>query len=342
MADVDLEAATTELYALPPAGFTPHRAELAAQARKEGQKALAKEISELRRPTVSAWLVNQLARGAGGSGAEIDELEQLGADLREAQAELDGPKMKALTRRRHELVAALVRRADEVAALDDHKVSAGTRRELEETLGAAVADERASLAVTSGRLTRALVYAGFGEVDVTAATATPVTQRRRHLTSAPTHPEKAAAPAGDDARPSGAPARKADAAQQKAGAADQKTGATDKGAVAAERRAEAAEQSAQAERQQAQDALDFARADEAAAVDDLAAAAERRDEVRAEEARLTGRLDELQQEIVRVRHELDDLTRSIGAADRDHQRRERQVEQARRAVRQAEARLKPS
>src|SRR5690242_4436162 len=146
---VDLDDAATELYALTPAEFTARRTELVGQARKEGQKDLAKEISELRRPTVSAWLVNQLARGAGGAGAEIEELEHLGADLRAAQEQLDGPRMKELAKRRHDLVAALVRRAETVAADGDQKLSAGAQRELEETFGAAVADEQASLAVTS-------------------------------------------------------------------------------------------------------------------------------------------------------------------------------------------------
>jgi len=320
---VDLEDATTELYALTPAEFTARRTELAARARKEGEKDLAKAISELRRPTVSAWLVNQLARGAGGADEEIQELEELGTELRAAQAELDGPRMKELTKQRQKLVAALVRRADTIGD-DDQKVSAGVRRELEETFGAAVADEQASLAVTSGRLTRALVYAGFGEVDVTAATATPVTQKRRHLTSAPKYRPEADATPGADADGSRADSSRADSSQ----ADDDRDRALD----TAETRQAAA-------RHAATEAVDIARADEADAVQDLEAADQRRDEVRAQETQLSETLEELQREIVRVRHELDDLTRSIAAADRDQQRRQRQVDQARKAVRQAEQAL---
>jgi hypothetical protein len=305
---VDLDDAAAELYALTPAEFTARRAELAAQARKDGQKDLAKEISELRRPTVSAWLVNQLARGAGGAGEEIEDLEQLGKDLRAAQEQLDGQRMKELAKHRHELVASLVRRAEAVATEGEQKVSAGAQRELEETFGAAVADEQASLAVTSGRLTRALVYAGFGDVDVSAATATPLSAKRRQLGSAPKKRAAKASPAtGDDS-------------------------ATDSSAQAATDRARAA-------REQATEALDIARADEAAAVDEFEAADRHRDELRAQETRLTVTLDELQREIVRVRHELDDLTRSLGSADREYQRRQRQVDQARRAVQQADQAL---
>ncbi len=53
---------------------------------------------------------------------------------------------------------------------------------MEETLRAALADPNAALAVASGHLTRALSYAGLGEVDIEAATATPLrepAQRQR-------------------------------------------------------------------------------------------------------------------------------------------------------------------
>jgi hypothetical protein len=326
---VDLDDATTELYALTPAEFTARRAELAAQARKEGLKDLAKQISELRRPTVSAWLVNQLARGAGGAQDDIEELEQLGVDLRTAQAELDGARMKELTKQRQKLVAALVRRADAVGDEDGQKVSAGARRELEETFGAAVADEQASLAVTSGNLTRALVYAGFGEVDVSAATATPVTAKRRPQPVAKRHSGQG--DSSDQSRDAGAGSTGSPGSAESTGGERDARREQD----AAERKADAAA----AARAAAKEDADLARADQAAAIDDLEAATRHRDELRAEEVRLSERLDELQREIVRVRHELDNLTRSTAAADRDHQRRQRQVDQAGRAVRQADEAL---
>ncbi|GLY19403.1 hypothetical protein Kisp01_64170 [Kineosporia sp. NBRC 101677] len=169
-----LEEAAAELYAVEPGRFTAERTRLTKEARQAKDTEAAKAIGELRRPTTSAWLLNQLVRGEQGAGEEIDRLEQLGHELREAQAALDAQLMRELTKERHQLVAALVQRAEEIAEQAGQKVSAAVRRELEDTLGAAVADEQASLAVTSGRLTRALTYAGFGEVDVTEATATPL------------------------------------------------------------------------------------------------------------------------------------------------------------------------
>jgi hypothetical protein len=169
---VDLETAAAELYALPPGEFTGRRTKLAGEAKKEGDAGASKAIGALRKPTVSAWLINQLMRGGAGAEADVDALEQLGSDLREAQAKLDGARMKELTQQRQRLVASLVKRAGQL-----QPVSAAVERELEETFGAAVADEQATVAVFSGRLTRALVYSGFGEVDVADSTATPVTSR---------------------------------------------------------------------------------------------------------------------------------------------------------------------
>jgi hypothetical protein len=183
---VDLDQAAEELYALAPSDFTARRSGLAAQTRRDGAADVAKQIAELRKPTTAAWLVNQLVRGGAEDGAcdDVERLEDLGTRLRDAQARLDGTQMRELARSRHEIVAALVRRAGDLAAGSGQKLSASVQRELEETLGAAVADEQAALAVLSGRLTRALVYAGLGEVDVTAATATPLRRGRPPSTRA--------------------------------------------------------------------------------------------------------------------------------------------------------------
>ena len=313
---VDLEAVTAELYTLPPAEFTPRRTELAAQARKKGLKDLARTISELRRPTVAAWLINRLVQTDPAPGV-IDELEQLGSHLRQAQAELDGDRLKELSKARQHLVASLLQQTQAAGSAAGQKVSPATLRELEETFGAAIADEQASLAVTSGRLTRALVYAGFGEVDVSAATA-PATLGRSPRRAQP--------------RPTAEPRPAAQPNTSTSTSTSTSTGTGTGTQPSTDARAAAdAERAAR----QAAEALAVARSDEAAAIDDLAAADRHRQQVLATETRLTATLEELQHEIVRVRHELDGLTRARAAAERDHQRRQRQVDQARRAVLQA-------
>ncbi len=158
-----LAEAADGLYALPPGGFREARDELAGQARTAGDRDLAKAIGRLRRPTVSAWLVNQLVREAGD---QLNELLELGADLRDAQSALAGDRLRELSGRRRELVAALTQQARLLAQRAQQPVSEQAERELAGTLEAALADPAAEEAVRSGRLTSALSYAGLGEAGL--------------------------------------------------------------------------------------------------------------------------------------------------------------------------------
>ena len=157
---MNLEQVADELYALTPAAFTAARDEQAGQARASGDADLAGAIRKLRRPTVSAWLVNLLAREDGG---QVDDLLELGQSLREAQRALDGDRLRDLSAQRRRLVAALTQEAQRLAAQAGQTVSAQVEREVQDTLEAALADQGMADAVRSGRLTKALSYAGLGE-----------------------------------------------------------------------------------------------------------------------------------------------------------------------------------
>lgn len=180
---MDLEAAVDELYGLPAADFTARRDALAAEAKAADDTALAKQVRELRKPTASAALVNRLAREA--SDVLADYLD-LGERLRAAQSRLAGDQLRALGQERQRAAAALMKRA---VALGGGKVSAAVQSEVDATLFAAVADPAAAQAVGSGRLTRGLTYAGLGEVDITAATATPLSARPRPAPEPPPEPQ---------------------------------------------------------------------------------------------------------------------------------------------------------
>jgi hypothetical protein len=155
----DVDQVAGELYALSPDDFRAARDERAAQARASGDKALARAITGLRRPVVSAWLVNLLARESAG---QMGELVALGASMRDAQQALDGDRLRELSARRRELVAAMVSEAKRLAARDGRTVSLQVEREVEATLQAALADSGAAAAVSSGRLASPLSYAGLG------------------------------------------------------------------------------------------------------------------------------------------------------------------------------------
>jgi len=156
---VDLDEVADELYGLLPAEFVAARDARAATARSEGDRALAREITKLRRPSASAWLTNLLARQ---SRAELDELLNLGPALMEAQEQLAGGRLRQLSQRRLEGLDALSGRAGAIARSLGQPVTVHTIHEVEETLQAALADPAAAVAVRLGRLTTALAYSGFG------------------------------------------------------------------------------------------------------------------------------------------------------------------------------------
>lgn len=165
---MDLEEATRRLYAMPLGQFMPTRTGLVADARAAKDRGLATALGALRKPTVSAWLVNQVVRLDPGA---LRELVQVGERLHQAQAQMDGAALRSLGRERTAVVDALVRRATELGRELDTAVSDAVAGELRETFTAAAMSAEASAAVRSGRLVRALSYAGFGDVDVSDAVA---------------------------------------------------------------------------------------------------------------------------------------------------------------------------
>ena len=167
MQDADLASAAEQLYALSPADFTAARDEKVSQARAAGDRDLARAIGALRRPVVSAWLVNQLAREVGD---RVAELVALGEALRQAQQDLSGERLRELSVQRRQLVAALLAEARRVAERDGRAAGLQVEREVEATLQAALADAGAAAAVRAGCLASPLSYAGLGvgEADAVA------------------------------------------------------------------------------------------------------------------------------------------------------------------------------
>ncbi|NUT32742.1 MAG: hypothetical protein HOV79_06665, partial [Hamadaea sp.] len=146
------------LYGLPLEEFTPARQAAAKKARDAGDPDLAKAVTALRKPTVVAWLANQLVRE---HAAELTPLLDLGAALREATADLDGDQLRRLSAQQHQVVHALVQRAKRTAKASGRPVSEDTARGLEDTLHAALADPGAAAALQAGRLTEGLSRIGF-------------------------------------------------------------------------------------------------------------------------------------------------------------------------------------
>ncbi|HEV7976923.1 hypothetical protein [Amycolatopsis sp.] len=139
---MDFDSIADELYAGDPADFTASRDARAREAKADGDRALADRVKKLRKPTAAADVVNRLPR------VELEKLAELGKSLRKAHAELAGAELRELSRKRHELIQMLLRRAG--------KMPDAIAREVEATLEAAIGSPVAAEQVLSGRLSTAL------------------------------------------------------------------------------------------------------------------------------------------------------------------------------------------
>lgn len=153
-----------ELFRIPPEEFVARRDQLVRELRQAGDKAAASEVKALRRPTVTAWAVNQLA---ARHPEELSELVALGERLRAAHgALLEGggtASIREITAEQRRLVAELTDTA--VALLG--KAGEAQRDAVSHTLDAAVADPGQGELVRSGRLTKELAApSGLGGFDV--------------------------------------------------------------------------------------------------------------------------------------------------------------------------------
>ena len=201
------DAAAEELYGLPPGEFTSARNERAKELRKAGDRASADEVRALRRPTVAAWALNQLARRRSG---ELERLLAAGEQLRAAQEELlaggDRAAFQEAAAAERDLAAELARDAEALVSETGEKPGAGLREKIAETLHAAALDEETAEELRTGRLLREReAIGGFGGLGAAAlAGAAPSRQRNkqaaRRSRGDPTPPRRQPKAASDDAR----------------------------------------------------------------------------------------------------------------------------------------------
>ncbi len=172
---MDLDDAAADLYQISPEEFVERRKQLVAEARTAGDRELAKQIGQLRRPTRTAWLVNTLAHR---QPEQVTELLDLGAQLSDAQRRLAGDDLRRLSARRRTLIDALSRQAVEIGNELGYRAPDGTFQEISQTLQAALGDHDVAALVQKGTLTQAMVYGGFGSDDLAAALAASTADRQ--------------------------------------------------------------------------------------------------------------------------------------------------------------------
>lgn len=169
MATDPLLEAADRLYGLTLPEFTPARDALAKEL-KAGDKDLSARVKALKKPSLSAWVVNLLVRR---EPEQVEQVLSIGAALREAQANLAGDELRALTRQRRQLTAAVTMTARGHARDLGQKLTSSVADEVEATLTAAMVDADAAEAVRSGLLVKALATTGLGDLDLAAYVAVP-------------------------------------------------------------------------------------------------------------------------------------------------------------------------
>jgi hypothetical protein len=178
-ADVD---GVDDLYALDPGQFVAARDQLAKRLRAEGERDASAAVKKLRRPTVVAWALNQVARAHPD---EVAELVEAGAAVRRAQAAAlgagdgdgDAEDLRDAGRQRQRMVTTLARATLDLAGATHYDEAVAT-------LNAASLDPHAGSLLRRGRLTKELTPAsGFEAAGVPQplATAAPPTARPQEL-----------------------------------------------------------------------------------------------------------------------------------------------------------------
>ena len=169
MAEGELLTIADELYALSLPEFTPAR-DARAKDLKASDKDLSVQVKALKKPSLAAWVVNVLVRH---ETEQVDQVLAVGVALRKAQAGMSGDELRALTKQRRQLTAAVTTQARTLASSLGTKVTQAVSDQVEATLTAAMIDEDCAKAVRSGQLVTALAATGVGEVDLAKAVATP-------------------------------------------------------------------------------------------------------------------------------------------------------------------------
>lgn len=158
-----------DLYALPLEEFTAARNELARALEDEGRADEAARVKKLKKPPVSAWAVNRLARDDPDG---ITRLLELVDALKEARG---ASEINRLGAERRELVAKLTRRAGELAEAAGHAASPATLQRVTQTLQAGAEEDEREL-LQRGALPDDLEPTGFdalGAFSMDAFTSVP-------------------------------------------------------------------------------------------------------------------------------------------------------------------------
>jgi hypothetical protein len=151
MTQQELDHALDELYAADPSEFVARRKRLASDLRAAGSKVAADELKAARRPSTSAWALNQLARH---EPALIEQLLERSHALQDAQTRAlagDGEAMRDAIRAHRTALDAATQAA---LVILGPRATDAFRNEIVGMLRAASTDEDVGRTLRLGRLVR--------------------------------------------------------------------------------------------------------------------------------------------------------------------------------------------
>jgi hypothetical protein len=155
---VTFEEATDQLYAVDLDAFVPERTRLARELRDAGDRAGAERVAKLKKPTVAAWALNQLARG---QRRDVDLLLDAGHRLRQAQeGVVGGADREAFEKAQKTQRDALLRLTQQASQLLGG-ASSQALSQISGTLRAAAVSEEGRELLARGRFTTPLEPEGF-------------------------------------------------------------------------------------------------------------------------------------------------------------------------------------
>lgn len=159
-AETELGREIDRLYALPLGEFTAARDDDVKQLRADGQRDLADQVKQVRKPTAAVWIVNRLAHERE---VDVQRLLKAGEALAKSQVEAaSGNAADSFTEARREEQRALERLADAARELAEREAlgASGIERAIQTLRAASLTAEGREL-LKRGRLTEELEPPGF-------------------------------------------------------------------------------------------------------------------------------------------------------------------------------------
>jgi hypothetical protein len=158
-----LDEAIDELYGASLDAFVPLRSKLVRELRAQGDKEEAEQLAKLRKPTVFAWALNQLARH---ERRDVDLLLDAGHRLREAQAGVlrgaDRAEFERARQSEKDALRRLEQAAGKLLAEERGSAASGLLQQISSTLRTAAVSEEGRELLARGRFVAPLESEGFG------------------------------------------------------------------------------------------------------------------------------------------------------------------------------------